>query len=266
MWQSLKTHVVSPLREAFTRWQDDHCNMLAAAVSYYAALSIFPLLLVLTSALGLFLKSTTQGQDAQQRIVNAIENRTSGGLAERVSQTLEEVQNKAALGGPLGIAGLALTAMGIFAQFERAFNRVWNTPDREADGVWGSIRNVLIMRLRAFGMLTALGAVLVLVFLANVALSSTRAYTDEVLPYADSIYGVLQFIVSVALNSLVLGAIYKWLPKAPVRWSEALRGGLLAALIWEVGRIALASIVIGDRFSNAYGLIGAFIAILLWIY
>jgi membrane protein len=51
-----------------------------------------------------------------------------------------------------------------------------------------------------------------------------------------------------------------------VRWLDALRGGLLAAVIWELGREVLGVFLIGMRYTSAYGAIGSFIAILLWCY
>ena len=266
MLSYFRKHLVAPLQQAWTRWQRDDCNLLAAAIAYYTSLGIFPLMLVLISVLGVILHATALGQDAQQQIGASIAARTSAALAEQVEAALLQVQDKAKLGGPLGIVGLILAAMAIFAQFERAFNRVWNTPDRSEDSLLGSIRNMLIDRLRAFLMLSSLGGALVVVFIANLALTSIRAYTVDLLPFANTLYSLLQFLVSVVLNSLVLGAIYKWLPKAPVRWREALQGGLLVALCWEAGRWALAIFVIGTRFSSADGIIGAFIALLLWVY
>jgi uncharacterized BrkB/YihY/UPF0761 family membrane protein len=51
-----------------------------------------------------------------------------------------------------------------------------------------------------------------------------------------------------------------------VHWLDALRGGLLAALVWEVGRDVLGAFFIGMRYTTAYGAIGSFIALLLWCY
>jgi uncharacterized BrkB/YihY/UPF0761 family membrane protein len=56
------------------------------------------------------------------------------------------------------------------------------------------------------------------------------------------------------------------LPKRPVHWIDAFRGGLLAAIIWEVGRGLLGAVFIGMRYTSAYGAIGSFIALLLWCY
>jgi membrane protein len=56
------------------------------------------------------------------------------------------------------------------------------------------------------------------------------------------------------------------LPKKFVCWKDAIRGGLLAACIWELGRFVLGAFLIGMRYSSAYGAVGSFIAILLWCY
>jgi membrane protein len=76
---------------------------------------------------------------------------------------------------------------------------------------------------------------------------------------------LLESVLSVVLFWIVLSCIYRVLPKAPVRWSDAIAGAWLAAVTWELGRQALAYLLIGDRYS-AFGLIGSFIAVMLWIY
>ena len=51
-----------------------------------------------------------------------------------------------------------------------------------------------------------------------------------------------------------------------VSWSAAVRGGLVAAVIWELGRQLTAILLVGQHYSTAYGVIGGFLAILLWGY
>jgi membrane protein len=55
------------------------------------------------------------------------------------------------------------------------------------------------------------------------------------------------------------------MPKVPIRWPEAARGGIAAAVVWEIGRQLLANFVIGGKYS-AYGVVGALLAIMLWGY
>jgi len=60
--------------------------------------------------------------------------------------------------------------------------------------------------------------------------------------------------------------IYRTIPKPNVRWQEALRGGILAALLWEAGRQALTAYLTRLNYPNAYGVIGSFLAVMLWAY
>jgi membrane protein len=56
------------------------------------------------------------------------------------------------------------------------------------------------------------------------------------------------------------------LPPIRVLWRDAVRAGLFAACGWEMGRVVLASFVIGTRYTSAYGIVGSFLAVLLWCY
>lgn len=253
------------LRKAYQRWQQDDGHLLAAAVAYYAALSFFPLMLVLISGLGVFLQFTALGQNAQQQVLAAIAEHTSPALEEQVASMLEMVQTKAAIGGPLGLLGMLLTAVALFAQFETAFDRIWGVEDRESRGVLHTIKNLVFHRLRAFLMLLGLGGLIIAIFVAGLFLSTLQAYTEGLVPAAEWFWWIVQTAVSVGLNTIVFTMIYTVLPKVPVRWSEGFRGGLLAAVVWEIGRMILAAFLIGNKYS-AYGVVGSFIAVMLWIY
>ncbi len=59
--------------------------------------------------------------------------------------------------------------------------------------------------------------------------------------------------------------IFKILPKAPVRWRDASAGGMLTAVTWQIGQRLLESFVISNNYS-AYGIVGSFLAVMLWMY
>ncbi|HWB00305.1 MAG TPA: YihY/virulence factor BrkB family protein, partial [Pirellulales bacterium] len=71
--------------------------------------------------------------------------------------------------------------------------------------------------------------------------------------------------IAFASNTIVFATLYKVFPKDRVRWREALLGGILVGIIWQLGQYALASFVISSKYS-AYGVVGSFIAIMVWMY
>jgi membrane protein len=254
------------IRRVVDRWNHDDAGLLAAAVAYYAALSLFPLMLILTSGLGVFLKWTNTGQDARQYVLAAIGEQLSPVLEQNVRQALEQVQQNAGLGGPIGALTLLITALAIFAQFERAFDRIWNVEPSVSKNVWNAARNLLTHRLRAFGMLAGLGLAIVAVFLAGMAFTAFKNLAPPKLSGIAWLWWFAETFLAITLNALVFTLLYRLLPKVSVPWDKALRGGLVAAAIWEIGRQLLAAFVIGQRYTSAYGVIGSLLAIMLWGY
>jgi membrane protein len=254
------------LRSAYEHWQQDDGPLMAAAVAYYLGLSLFPLLLVLIAGVGLVLKYTSTGQTAQQQVIAVIAQHVSPSLEMHVRTALEHVQDRSALHGPIGLVGILLAAIAGFAQFERAFDRIWNIPRPKSVGVVSGLRTILIERGIAFLMLLSMGLLILVVFLSGLVLAHVEAFTENVLPAPDILWSLLQMALTLLLNALLFTLLYRWLTKVYVPWSQAARGGAMAAIGWEIGRQTLAAFLVGNRYSSAYGVIGSFIAILLWCY
>ncbi len=244
-------------------WSDDDGLLLSAAMAYYAAFSLFPLCLVLIAILGFVTRFSARAQDAQQQLLDMVAQGAGPWLAGQLQQVLQGVETEAPLGGPLGLAILSFGAIGIFMQLEASFARIWRTPAGPL-GWLATIRAALRDRLVAFLMLLAAGGLLFGVFLANLVLSAVRAYVAD-LPLGNWVWWSVQTLFSVLSYSALSGLVYKTFPKAAVRWREAMAGGLLAAVTWVVGQQVLVHFVIGENYS-AYGLVGSFIAIMLWFY
>jgi membrane protein len=77
---------------------------------------------------------------------------------------------------------------------------------------------------------------------------------------------VFEPLIHIGLNIAAFTVVYRFLPKRSVRWTSAILGAVVASILWEVGRQVLAAYVVGDKLPTAYGLIGSFMAIMLWTY
>lgn len=257
--------VAKDLHKAYQNWQNDDGSHMAASVSFYMAVSFFPLLLVLISASGLVLRFSGWGQNARQRLLDLIADQTAPALAEQVQDVLSNVQQEAVVGGPIGLLTLLFTSMAVFVHFDDAMDRIWNVRRSGEKGFVASIRSVLVDRLRAFVMLLGVGIFAIAGFLAAMSLSVIGEYATDWLPVPRSVWGLITAAAAVALNWLLFMIVYKALPKVPVRWSEAAWGALFAGVMWEAGRRLLAALVIGSKFS-VYGVVGGFVAIMLWVF
>ena len=75
----------------------------------------------------------------------------------------------------------------------------------------------------------------------------------------------MQLGFSLGLNSLVLTLLYRLMPRRKVRWLHAAAGGVTAAVVWQFGGQILGRFILSGNYS-AYGVVGSFIAFMLWVY
>lgn len=251
---------------AYSRFQRDDGALLAASVAYYLGLSFFPLLIVLVAGFGMFLEHSRLGKNAEAQVLDVMSSHLSPALENNVANALENLKDYSSISGPIGLIGIIVASIAGFAQFESAFNRIWNMPQPPPQGILAGLRNVLIKRGIAFLMLLSLGLLVVAVFLAGLVLSTAERLVGQIFPWPGWLTGIARYGMTFCFNVLVFALLYHWLPRIHVRWSEALRGAIVAALGWELGRQILAWYLTGDRYSSAYGVIGSIMAIQLWCF
>lgn len=257
--------LVMDIYQAYQNWRNDDGIHMAASVSFFMAVSFFPLLLVLISVFGFVLRFTGWGQDARQKLLEVIADQTAPTLARHIEEVLANVQDSAMAGGPIGLLTLLLASMIVFIHFDDAMDRIWNIPRRQGGGILTVIRSVLVDRLRAFLMLFGIGIFVLVSFIASMSLSAIGKFAGNWLPIPGWTWSLATFVAAVGLNCILFTLIYKVQPKVPVRWRDAARGGLFASVTWETGRRLLAYYVIGSHMS-VYGVVGIFVIIMLWIF
>src|SRR5258708_5119204 len=121
------------LKQTVTEWSADSASSRAAALSYYAALSISPLLIIAISIAGLVF-----GPDqVRGRVMAQIEDLVGSGGAEVIDSMLRSTNS--ASGGiiatSLGLGTLLLGAGGVFAELQDALNKFWGVDPPEGSGV-----------------------------------------------------------------------------------------------------------------------------------
>ncbi len=253
------------LRDAAIRWTEDDASSMAASVAYLLGAFLFPLVLLLTSGLGLFLHFTRLGQDAEQQLLATVSVNASPTVEQQFRDILSQMRGHSVITGPTGLLGAIMAAIGVFAQLDRGFDKIWRIPPRKGatyavpcSSDQGSLLGVYHAGQpwwhdRSF-------------VCGQYAVAHFRSLADTTLPSLAHVLQVFDMAATLSANAVLFALAYRMLPKKKVGWIEALRGGLLAAAVWELGCIVLGMFLIGMRYTMAYGAIGSFIAILLWCY
>ena len=240
-------------------------SLVAAGIAYYVALSFFPLMLVLVAGLGAAMRGTQWGEDARQAVLTSIANQMSPDLAQQVAKALEATNAHAPTGGAIGFVVLLVTSVAIFAQIDYAFDRIWHLGVERKETWLQWLGRRVVARFKSLVMLLSVAGFLLAAMIATVVWSGVQqTMTDvQVEPWLSWAGGLG---VNIALNFVALTFVYKYVPKPTIRWRETLAAGLVTAPLWEGGRQLLTVYLLRLNYPTAYGIIGSFMAIMLWAY
>ncbi|MEN6452009.1 MAG: YihY/virulence factor BrkB family protein [Thermoguttaceae bacterium] len=254
LWPALRTSV--------RRWSSDHGSLHSAALAYYAAFSLFPLCLTLVAVLGMIARFSGEAKNQQEKTLDLVRTQLGPWFASQLQDLLAGVKDQAFVSGPVGVFVLAVAGLAIFVQLESMFDEVWKAPEQGSESWLRAIWGIIYQRIVAFLMLLGVGALLMVLFVANMFLSGARNLVAG-LPL--NTWPVIQWLSLIVGNSLLMTLVFKTIPRLPVRWRDAFCGGLFVAIVWQIGQHFLASLVISNRYS-VYGVVGSFIAIMVWFY
>jgi membrane protein len=249
------------LRRTLREWVDDHCARLAAALAYYTVFAMAPLLVVALAVAGLAFDQPA----ARSALVG--EMRSLVGSDGAV--LLEEALANAARGGhgalatAVGTVVLLVGASGAFAELQGSLNAIWGV--RAPRGK--ALARLLRERVLSFSLVLVLGFLLLASLLVSAALAAlAQRLGGGLLGAAEVLFRLANGLVSLALFTLLIAAIYRVLPDAQVAWRDVWAGAALTAVLLTVGK-ALIGLYLGrGTLGSAYGAAGALAVLLAWAY
>jgi membrane protein len=250
MWQLLK--------EIIKEWQEDNVSQLAAALSYFAVVSIAPLLVLVVVLVGLFYGRET----ARAELMVQIETLVGAEVAQFVETVLSNASQPelASIAGFLSFVILLWGSTNLFSQLQFSLNTIWGVTAEPGAGIWATVKK----RFWAFLMVVGIAVLL----LANVILSSVltalSGTTSTLLPQVDWLWPVINFVVSLVAMTILIAAVFKILPEAEIAWRHVWLGAAATAVLFTIGQFALSFYL--SNAGSAYGAAGSFAVFLIWVY
>jgi YihY family inner membrane protein len=228
------------------KFGDDQAGYLAALIAYYGFFSLFPLLLVFVSILGIVLKGDPS---LQHRVVSsALANFPV--IGPQISQNIHGLTGSGVVLA-LGIIGTLWGGLGVTMAAQYAMNTVWAVPFRDRP-------NFLFSRLRGLGLLAVMGTLTVVSSaLSGIAGGGSAWY-----------FRVGGVVISVAVNLALFLFAFRVLTTEKVGWRDVLPGAVIAAVVWTILQIVGGYYVTHQlkTASNVYGTFAIVIGLLVWIY
>lgn len=248
------------LGPAFRSWREDNAPRLGAALAYYTVFSLPGLLLLLVGVAGLAF-----GRDA---VAGRVVATMSGLIGTRGASVLQDVLRATAsparggLAAILGVATLVLGGAGVFGALKDALNTVWEVKARPRRGWWSFIRT------RLFSVLTLLGTsfLLVVSLAVNALIGSIVERLSRVLPGGAGVWQSFNFVLSLAVLTVLFALMFKYLPDVRVRWRDVLVGAVITSLLFAVGEWLIGLYVARTDVGSAFGAAGSLMVVLVWLY
>jgi uncharacterized BrkB/YihY/UPF0761 family membrane protein len=232
------------------KFGDDSAGNLAALIAYYGFLSVFPLLLVLITLLGLFF-----AHDAalQHRILHsAVGQFPIVGRQLAGKNGVQSLHSGSVVGLVVGLLGLIWGSFGVSQAAQRAMAEVWNVPQVSRPG--------FLPRLgRSVAFVVLLGVDVVLTtFLAGLVTLGHGALWFQ----------VLAALVGLGVNIGLYAAGFRILTPKSVSANDLLPGAVVGGVGWTVLQY-VGALLVGHTLKNAsqtYGFFGSILGLISFLY
>jgi membrane protein len=251
-----KRPFVDHMVRAWSRYQADGGDRLAAAVTYFGFLSFFPLVALAFSIAGFVVDAYP---DAQQKVVEQI-NSFLPGLADKLD--VASIGNAKVATGIIGLAGLLWAGLGWIDALREAVRAIWHHNVKAG--------NFVVKKLADVGVLAGLGLTLIAsVAVTGVSSAAMTWFLDAVNLENSSLAKVGLRVVGIALALLVDFAVFVFLftrlPRLKTPFRRVAKGALLGAVGFEILKV-VGSILVSRTTNNpVYGTFAVVVGLLIWI-
>lgn len=233
---------------------------MGAALSYYSAFSLAPLLLIVIALAGVLF-----GRDAaQQAILGQLGALIGVDGARAVSGLLDSTASGDSRGmaALLGFATLVVGATSVFAELQSDMDRIWRAPPPPGFGLIARVR----ARLLCFGVVLALTFLLLVSLVISAAIAAVGRWWGGWFTSQAILLEVLNFLVSAAITSVLFAVIFKWLPRVQLTWRDVWGGAGLTALLFSIGKLAIGLYLGRSLVVQSFGAAGSLVLVMIWVY
>ncbi|MGI8741438.1 MAG: YihY/virulence factor BrkB family protein [Bryobacteraceae bacterium] len=263
LWRD-RGQVAGLVKSTFSAWSEDNIPRLGAALAYYTALSLAPLLLVVVAVAGLaFGKQAVQGELVWQ-IKDIV-----GEQGAKVIQDLIQAAHTQRGGIAATIVGLLTLFFGassVVMELSDALNTIWHVPrDPNQTGLTSMFR-YMKQRFVSFAMVLGVGFLLLVSLLVNAGLSAAGRFFDQLLPVPEYVLHIVNLTISFLVITFLFAVIYKVLPDVRLKWSDVAVGAAVTSLLFTLGKFLLGLYLGKSTIASTYGAAGSFIIVLVWVY
>jgi membrane protein len=249
------------IKRTWSEFSEDNLTDAAAALTYYAILSIFPALLAMVAVVGLVGNPHT----VTKELTDLVTSIGPASAAQTFKGPIDSLTKSSGTAGILLIVGIASalwTASGYVGAFMRASNVIYEVEEGRS-----------MIKLRPLQMLVTL-VLVILLAVVLVALVLTGPLASKVGAAigigstAVTVWNIAKWPVLLIAVTCIIALLYYASPNAKLRNVKSIMpGALLAVAVWLIASAAFAFYVSNfGSYNKTYGTLGAIIVFLVWMW
>jgi membrane protein len=248
-------------KAALKKWYDKDPFRESAVIAYYSIFSLPGLLVVIITVAGFIF-----GRDAvNNNVARQITNTLGADTAEQIQNMIikASVSNNSVWATIIGVVTILIGATGVFAQFQKSLNNIWEVKtDPAKSGIWSIIR----VRLFSFGMIVSIAFILIVSLVISALIAAFGNWLTG--HFSDSFVILIQavnIIISLNILAVLFALMFKIFPDAKIKWRHVWIGAYVTAFLFEIGKYGLGLYFGKANPASGYGTAGSVILILLWV-
>lgn len=248
-------------KQSFQAWNEDYASSMGAALAYYTAFSLAPVLILVIAIAGVAF-----GADAARgEIVAQLRDLLGDQGAKATEQLLASASKpgSGAVASALSLVTLLLGATSVFAELQSDLDRIWRAPlIQHTSGFVALLR----ARVLSFGMVIAMGFLLLVSLVFGAALSAAGKWEGTLFPAGALILQAVNLLVGFGVTVALFATAYRVLPRARIAWSDVWVGAIVTAILFTLGKYLIGLYMGLASVSSGFGAAGSLIAVLVWVY
>ena len=233
----------------------------SAALSYYTVFAIAPVMVIIISLCGVLF-----GQESVKGELFVQVNQLVGAQAAAQVQDIILKVHKSGQGVFATIVSstvLLIAATSIFGEIQDSINKIWGLKSKPKKAWWKMILNRII----SFSLILSVGFVLMISLLMNAMVAALSGYLQKHIPGSGAIFiQVVNQLLSFTITTFIFAMIFKILPDAHITWKDVIKGALLTAILFTLGKLGIGYYVGRSKLDDLYGAAASIIILMVWVY
>ena len=250
----------SLLRRTSQAWNNHEATRFGASLAFYTILSLAPLVILAVALAAIFVGLPA----AQGAVLTQFRDLIGAAGANAVKSMILNARNlhTGSLASLIALGTLLFGASQVFVELQAALNRICDADTIADNELIGLIRR----RFFSFGLVLAIGLLLLVSLLVSAALGAIASFLDGTLSLPEWVLRAFDFLVSVAGTSALFALMFRYIPDAKVPWRDAWIGGVVTAGLFSLGKSLIGLYLGKASIGSAYGAAGSLVAIVVWVY